>query len=281
MKQLFTPWTEQAGPEHALPEYPRPMMIRDNYTNLNGLWDYAFTSTEEPPKVYDGRILVPFSPESYLSGVQRQLQPSEFLWYRRDLCVADWDARRDDHRLLLHFGAVDQTCTVYVNGREAVSHVGGYLPFSADISDLLKDGSNELVVKVRDLSDTSYHAVGKQKLKRGGMYYTATSGIWQTVWMEEVHKDYIEEVIAAPDADAGTVRFLIRSDADMTVEISVCKPGLYDEDTAPGTEELLSIQGRTNTPVTASLPAPALWTCETPYLYYYTVRMVISQRKII
>ena len=185
MKQLYTRWGKELDCEHVLQEYPRPLLQRDSYINLNGYWDYAITKEFRRPQRYDGRILVPFSPESALSGVNRQLQPDEYLWYRTKLPVDRHKLTPDSHkpaagcRLLLHFGAVDQACRVYVNGKEAARHTGGYLPFSVDITSYgIASAEWELVLAVRDLSDTSCHARGKQKLKRGGMFYTAQSGIW-------------------------------------------------------------------------------------------------------
>lgn len=195
MKELFTRWGRNLDSEHVLQEYPRPIMMREtHYEILNGWWEYAFTQNQKKPKQYDGKILVPFSPESVLSGVSRQLMPNEYLWYRTKIKCQEWDNKALQERLLLHFGAVDQSCKIWMNGHFVVSHVGGYLPFSCDISEYVHSGENELVIMVQDLSDTSYHAKGKQKLKRGGMYYTAQSGIWQTVWMEYVPQDRIKNV---------------------------------------------------------------------------------------
>src|SRR5690606_10925853 len=166
-----------------LPEYPRPQLRRERYTILNGWWDYAITPAGAEAAEWDGRILVPFSPETAASGVGRQLQPDETLHYRRELAVA----ATPGHRTILHFGAVDQSCRVFIDGAEVVTHDGGYLPFSADITDALGEGpTHELRVEVRDVSDTSHHSVGKQRLARGGIWYTAQSGIWQTVWLETV-----------------------------------------------------------------------------------------------
>lgn len=190
--KLTTPWTASVTAENVWKEYPRPAMVRDGWINLNGLWDYAFTSGPDAPESFDGKILVPFSPESSLSGVNRQLQPEEYLWYRRSVTVRKPEKGR---RLLLHFGAVDQRCVIYIDRKRVGAHSGGYLPFCLDITPFLPGtGADrtdspsvafELLVRVQDLSDTSWQSRGKQKLKRGGMFYTAQSGIWQTVWMEE------------------------------------------------------------------------------------------------
>ena len=173
MEQLYTRWGRDLNPQNVLMEYPRPLLKRGSYINLNGYWDYAFTKKFNKPEQYNGQILVPFSPEAVLSGVSRQLQPDEYLWYRRTFTLEKWDERKDGRRLILHFGAVDQACVVYVNGQKAARHTGGYLPFKADITAMVCDGENELSLAVKDLSDTSYHARGKQRLDRGGMFYTA------------------------------------------------------------------------------------------------------------
>lgn len=302
MKQLYTRWGKELDPDHVLGEYPRPHMVRKSYTNLNGYWDYAFTKTFHRPASYEGKILVPFSPESVLSGVSRQLKPDEYLWYHRGFKLGDWAKRKSEHRLILHFGAVDQACVVYVNGKRAASHTGGYLPFEADISEFVSDGENELLVAVKDLSDTSYHSRGKQKLERGGMFYTAQSGIWQTVWMEEVPKDYICEIETVPDIDKGTVRIRVNAartvgteetdgtaaesgmsvDKGMHVEIQVRKPDLYhdpmkmpmsDAAEEQGCGEVLCVaNGEAGEWIEISIPDVRLWNCEKPWLYYFTVK---------
>lgn len=282
MRQLDTRWGRAIDPEHVLEEYPRPLMVRDSYRNLNGYWDYAFTKAFRRPKRYEGKILVPFSPESALSGVLRQLQPDEYLWYRRSFSVAGWETRGGGRRLILHFGAVDQACAVYVNGRKLARHTGGYLPFEIDITEAVKDGENELLVAVKDLSDTSYHARGKQKLKRGGMFYTAQSGIWQTVWMEEVPRHYIKSVEAVPSLERGTVQIRAESDRDtesgQKVQICVRRPGLYAQTAErSGREEdgeiLCTVQGQSGQWTEVSISEVKRWECEEPWLYFFTVKM--------
>ncbi len=210
MKQLWTTWGEHLDPEQVLVEYPRPQLRRDAWTNLNGYWDYQVTSLSEKeiPSVWAGKILVPFSPECALSGVGRQILPEEYLWYHRSISGKEISERKAGERVLLHFGGIDQTCYVYVNGTQAGAHTGGYLPFTVDITEFLDEEreSQEIVLRVRDVSDTSWHARGKQKLQRGGMYYTAQSGIWQTVWMELVPEIYIKEIQLVPDMQTCRVR---------------------------------------------------------------------------
>lgn len=278
MKQLYTRWGKKLQKDHVLEEYPRPLMVRNSYINLNGLWEYAFTKHFQRPVQYQGKILVPFSPESALSGVERQLLPDEYLWYRRSFSVSASTLNEKRLRRLLHFGAVDQSCAVYVNGKEAVRHTGGYLPFDADITELLIDGDNELLVVVKDLSDTSYHSRGKQKLKRGGMFYTAQSGIWQTVWMEDVPAAYIQGIEVWPELDSGKVRILVKTNVESWVEIQVQKPRIYTEPICmPDNVEVLENwghgEGFSNDSIEVALSHVYPWTCEEPYLYYFTVKM--------
>ncbi len=202
---LWTRWGKSLDKKHILQEYPRPQMKRDNYQMLNGLWDYCFSKTTTFPDAFEGKILVPFSPESQLSQVERQLQPDEYLWYQTSLDVSP----SCNKRCLLHFGAVDQIADVYINQLLMEHHVGGYLPFTIDITDALKEKDNLLTVCVQDLSDTSYHSKGKQRLNRGGMYYTAQSGIWQSVWLEWVPRNYIQDVKIIPDYDHDQIKVSI------------------------------------------------------------------------
>lgn len=296
MKQLYTRWGRELDPQNVLPEYPRPLLRRSSYTNLNGYWDYAFTRKFKIPEKYDGQILVPFSPEAVLSGVSRQLMPDEYLWYRRIFIIEGWNGRKSGRRLILHFGAVDQACAVYVNGQRAARHTGGYLPFEADITQLVRDGENELIVAVKDLSDTSCHARGKQRLERGGMFYTAQSGIWQTVWMEEVPETYIQTIESVTDPDAGTVRIRVTAAENnkyegtevktsghqegdrasgLPVQVQIHRPGLYTDSCEYSVDEeiLCSGIGSAGEWIEIAIPDIMLWTCETPYLYFFTVTM--------
>ena len=296
MKQLYTRWGRELDPQNVLPEYPRPLLRRSSYTNLNGYWDYAFTREFKIPEKYDGQILVPFSPEAVLSAVSRQLMPDEYLWYRRIFIIEGWNGRKSGRRLILHFGAVDQACAVYVNGLRAARHTGGYLPFEADITQLVRDGENELIVAVKDLSDTSCHARGKQRLERGGMFYTAQSGIWQTVWMEEVPETYIQTIESVTDPDAGTVRIRVTAAENnkyegtevktsghqegdrasgLPVQVQIHRPGLYTDSCEYSVDEeiLCSGIGSAGEWIEIAIPDIMLWTCETPYLYFFTVTM--------
>ena len=189
MKQLYTPWGETLDRACPLAEYPRPQLVRGSYLCLNGLWDYAVEDGDDHTRRNTGKILVPFAPESLLSGCGFQLRSGETLWYQRMFTLPEGFRRE---RVLLHFGAVDQCCRVLVNGQEAGRHEGGYLPFCFDITALLTEGENRLTVAVTDDAEGGVYGMGKQRRKRGGIWYTATSGIWQTVWLESVPENYVK-----------------------------------------------------------------------------------------
>jgi hypothetical protein len=207
---LSTQWDSEVTPDNALPEYPRPQMVRDAWQNLNGLWDYAVTAKndEQPPARFNGQILVPYCIESALSGVMKPFLPDQKLWYRRTITIPEaWIGQR----LLLHFGAVDWQADVFLNGREVGSHRGGYDGFTIELTKAVqKAGPQELVVAVLDPTDTSWHLHGKQTLHPGGCSYTASSGIWQTVWMEPVPlTTSIETIHAVPDLENGQLRITV------------------------------------------------------------------------
>lgn len=274
LARLTTVWGEGLDAEHVLEEYPRPQLKRNNYTILNGYWRYAVTRSGDMPTAYDGTILVPFSPESILSGVERQLQPGEYLWYERGIFITAEDyASLSSQRLILHFGAVDQAASVYLNGKKVCSHLGGYLPFEADLTPFLREGCNSLSVRVKDASDASYHSRGKQTLKRGGMFYTAQSGIWQTVWMEWVPENHIQKLYLTPDYDKGELRIQILTRGAAPVKIQVYEdgrcifdssykePALPEHPAARKAPEGYSLSAR------APIPNAHPWTPEDPFLY--------------
>lgn len=270
--QLYTRWGEKLDPEHVLGEYPRPQLKRDNYTILNGYWNYNISKGSVKPEHYDGKILVPFSPESALSGVDRKLQPDETLWYERPLII---DQKPMGKRCILHFGAVDQICEVLINLKTVTRHVGGYLPFSVDITDNILEGGNLLTVKVSDLSDTSYHSRGKQKLKRGGMFYTAQSGIWQTVWMEWTPSLYITSLKITPLVDESSVHLEIgmsrqvpktAGQREMKQGNKKGIPVAYRVDIYENSQRIHSFTGR-NPSMTIPVKKAKYWSPENPHLY--------------
>ena len=209
MIQLISRWGKEIDPGNILQEYPRPNLVRDSYFNLNGEWECRINESETAD-FYDETIIVPFSPESMLSGVGKIVMPHQRLHYRKKFTLPEGFKKS---RVLLHFGAVDQECSVFVNGIRMGGHKGGYLPFHFDITDSLRQGENVLTLSVTDRTEQSPHARGKQKLQKKGKYaslfYTPQSGIWKTVWMESVEKAYIEDVRITPLYDDSSVRFEI------------------------------------------------------------------------
>ena len=252
---------------HPLAEYPRPAMRRDSCEILNGPWQYAITQTAEYPAAWQGSILVPYSPEAPASGVNRTLQPGQWLHYHRLFAPPAGEGGR----VLLHFGAVDYACAVQVNGHLAGGHRGGYWPFTLDITDLLNGtGRNSLWVAVQDPTGHGTQARGKQTLKPGGMFYPAQSGIWQTVWLERVPDNYIQTLTVTPDYDARTV----------TVRVHTAKPGgavnLWAMVRAGGVtiaEDGGSDEADQDGEVTLNIPEEHFfpWSPDTPFLYDLTV----------
>lgn len=197
-----------------LSEYPRPQLYRDSYISLNGEWDYKITKNKELPTSFDGKIIVPFSPETKLSGVNHILQPDEYLIYKLDF---ELDEFFINDKVILHFLAVDQIAEVYINYKYVGKHVGGFFPFEFEIKKYIKNGKNTLIVIVQDLSDTSYLSRGKQKLKHGGIWYTPQSGIYMPVWLESVKEKYIEDIKFTPDIDKEEIIINIKSQAEQAI----------------------------------------------------------------
>ena len=257
---LMTSFGEKVTPENAWRGYPRPQMVRENWTNLNGKWDYAVTSvTNTPgrPTKWDGKILVPFAIESALSGVGRLLEPNEFLWYTRKI---ECDPKPGE-RILLHFGGVDFRTMVFIGHDEVtdVPHEGGQNPFTLDITDYVKKGENDLTVCVWDPTDDFINSRGKQCFKPAGCFYTRVSGIWQTVWMETVPDCRIEKYTVVTDIDEGTatLNFCLAGRGTDRVTVSVDGVGEFDGD------------GK----VVVKLPSGfKLWSPESPALYNFTAK---------
>ncbi|MDH6220676.1 PA14 domain-containing protein [Streptomyces pseudovenezuelae] len=260
--ELRTKWADQVGPDNALPEYPRPQLTRADWRNLNGRWQFAAaTAGEQPPvgKNLAERILVPYPVESQLSGLERH---EDRMWYRRTFTVpADWKIG-SAQRLRLNFGAVDWRSEVYVNGVKVTEHQGGYDKFSADVTDALKPGrTQELIVGVYDPTDAAggeNPPIGKQRLDPSGIWYTPTSGIWQTVWMEPVATDHVDSLKLTPDVAHGTV----------AVEAQGVRDGVPITATAyDGKRKVATAHGRTGGPLTLSIKNPHLWSPDDPFLY--------------
>jgi beta-galactosidase/beta-glucuronidase len=257
---LMTRWAKEVTPENAWREYPRPQLVRPEWQNLNGLWEYAVTprETAEFPEV-QGQILVPFPLESALSGVRRSLSPGERLWYRCTFRVPQsWQGKR----LLLHFGAVDWEADVRVNGQGIGNHRGGFLPFWFDITRALQSGDNELVVAVTDPTDASWQARGKQVREPGSIWYTAVSGIWQTVWLEPVPQTFIAGLKITPDLDLGTVRVELKAGGAADQLGSV-----HFRAYSAGEQVAEGLSGSTSMEVTLSIPQAKTWSPASPYLY--------------
>lgn len=268
--RIKTSWGETLDTKNVLAEYPRPQMVRAEWQNLNGLWNYAIRPAGELPGTWDGEILVPFAAESSLSGVGRRVGAEQELWYERTFTIpAKWSGRR----VLLHFGAVDWRADVWVNGVSLGRHEGGYTPFEFDVTSVLKKGDNTLRVRVWDPTDAGCQPRGKQVNNPEVIWYTPVTGIWQTVWLEAVPQQYIRNIRTTPDLD----RKLFR------VETAACgaQPGdvievrLYDNGTKVAEGRALS-----GAPVELNVAEPKLWSPASPFLYDMEVALVRNGRKV-
>jgi hypothetical protein len=256
VKTLLSRWGKKLDAARPWPEYPRPQLVRNSWQNLNGPWEYCFAAAGGPvPERFEGEIIVPFSPESALSGLGRRLLPGQTLWYRREFTVETLPSTR---RLLLNFGAVDQRCTVFVNGQPAGSHEGGYWPFSFDITGSIRQGGNTIVLAVTDDTDQGTEAYGKQSLNPRGIWYSAQSGIWQTVWTEWVPLQYIRSLRITPRYDEAAVQLEIdyALPAPLQAQVTV-REGDVPVYSASIEERALRIP----------LPAFKSWSPESPFLY--------------
>ncbi|MCC4251271.1 MAG: sugar-binding domain-containing protein [Pseudomonadota bacterium] len=256
---LVTRWGKGVTPDNAWQSYPRPQLQRQQWRNLNGLWDYAITDPAVGrPARMDGQILVPFPVESRLSGVARKLTPEQRLWYRRSFTVpADWAGQR----IMLNFGAVDYAAQVMVNGAIVGGHKGGFDAFGLDITDYLKPGANELMVQVADPNSAGTQPRGKQSLAPSGIWYTAVSGIWQTVWIEPVPKLHIADVRATPDIDRGVV------EVDVALSNWAGDTDAVRLTASSGGKLVASTILRGNRHATLAIPDAHLWSPDDPFLY--------------
>ena len=246
---MNTVWTDAVDLNNPLPEYPRPQLARRGWMSLNGPWDYAINDSTRFPREFDGQIIVPFSPETALSGVKRGIKSGEYLWYRREIIVPPAFSGK---RIILHFGAVDQTAVVWVNSSQVINHTGGYLPFEADVTEAIEDGVMLITVRVSDDTEKGGHTRGKQKTRRGGIWYTPQSGIWQSVWMEAVPECYVKNLRVTPLFDQGSV--------EIAAEIVGEEPAYA------------GFNGRSYL-LPAEIPVPDFeaWSPENPRLYGFTV----------
>ena len=269
---LSTPWTGQVSPTNALPEYPRPQLTRDKWQNLNGVWQFAAATAGQAPPIGTDlaeRILVPYPVESALSGIMRH---ETQMYYRRTFTVPkDWRVGKADQRLLLHFQAVDWDATVYVNGKKLTEHTGGYDAFTVDVTDALKaKGDQEIVVGVADPNDTGTQPLGKQRTAGDGIFYTPSSGIWQTVWMEPTAPAHIDRLDMAPD--------LATSSLGLTVQASNTKYSLVEAVAYDGNRVVGRVIGAPNTALKLPVPKAHLWSPDDPHLYNLKVRLVDINR---
>lgn len=270
--KIKTVWAEQVNPNQVLPEYPRPILERTQWQNLNGLWDYAILDKGKmEPQHFDGQILVPFCAESSLSGVQKSVSEKQELWYHRTFDVpASWKGKH----VVLNFGAVDWQADVYVNDIHIGTHKGGYAGFSFDITPYLNPkGHQKLVVRVWDPTDKGYQPIGKQTLKPNSIWYTAVTGIWQTVWLEPVDVNYITNVKTAADIQNGTLELTLRS--------AVNQPGdLVEAVLLDGSKEVSRAKGVANGTLRMAVPDAKLWSPEHPFLYTLKLTLWREGRKL-
>ena len=267
--KMMTTWGSEVSPENAWREYPRPQFERANWQNLNGLWDYAITAKgAEKPTEWQGKILVPFAIESTLSGVGKLLTPEQALWYRQTISLTP----KPGHRTLLNFGAVDYQSTVWMNGRQVGAHIGGNTPFSFDVTDALKSGSNEIIVRIEDATE-GFQLRGKQTFSPASIYYTRVSGIWQTVWLEEVPDRHIAEIklqtAIKPASITVTPQFKGTARPGEKMRVSAFFKG-QKVASAEATGELK-----------INLPDAKLWSPASPNLYDLTLELLDPQGAVI
>lgn len=263
--KIKTQWAEQVNPKSVLPEYPRPLMERSEWQNLNGEWEYAIKPLGEvEPASFDGNILVPFAVESSLSGVQKEVGEKNELWYKRSFTVP---AKWKEKDVMLNFGAVDWKAEVFVNDVLVGSHKGGYTPFSFNITPFLKgSGAQKLVVRVWDPSDKGYQPIGKQTSNPQGIWYTSVTGIWQTVWLEPVASNHITAVKSIPNVDANALNVTVGASTPCVTSIVEVK--LLDKGAV-----VASAKGVQGQELRLGVKNPTLWSPENPYLYDMSITL--------
>ncbi len=267
---ILTKWSSDVDPLKPWLSYPRPDMVRNEWISLNGLWDYAITPKDIKPDKWDGSILVPYPVESALSGVKKRISETESLWYRRSFKVPN---RWKNRNLLLNLEASDWETTVWVDGKEVGKHSGGYDPFSFDITNLLGDNKlHELLVCVWDPTDKGTQPRGKQVSSPGGIWYTPTTGIWQTIWIEPVNKTHIASFRTVTDADNGiiSIKTLVENEDANTLKITVKKDG----------KKIATESGESNKAISLHIENPLLWSPEKPDLYDIIIELKNGNKTI-
>jgi beta-galactosidase/beta-glucuronidase len=270
--KIMTRWAKDVSPDTVHPEYPRPQMKREEWLNLNGMWEYAIRPEEEkaPLEKYDGHILVPFPVESALSGVKKPVGKENRLWYRRTFSIPKkWSKKR----VILNFEAVDWETTVWINGRQAGTHRGGYDPFTFDITDLLKKrGSQEVVLSVWDPINEGKQPRGKQVKNPRGIWYTSVTGIWGTVWMEPVEETHIESIRIHTDIEAGEVHVTVQSPGKaLGYRVEMVVSG--------GESTVIKATGSVGQKISLVIPNPLFWSPDSPFLYDLKVLLKDSQER--
>ncbi len=269
--KIKTPWAEQINPQQVLPEYPRPILERSDWQNLNGLWDYAILPAgKSEPATFDGKILVPFAVESSLSGVQKEVGKNNELWYKRTFSIpSNWKNKN----VLLHFGAVDWKADVYLNDIKVGSHTGGFTPFCFDITAFLGKGEQKLTVKVWDGTDTGYQPRGKQVVRPDGIWYTPVTGIWQTVWLEPVNEKHITYVNTVPDIDKGFVKVDVATANTKAADVIEVK--VLDGQKVIAVSKAVASQS-----IEIAIPDAKLWSPESPFLYDLEISLLANGKVV-
>lgn len=269
--KIKTKWAAEVNPQNTLPEYPRPIMERPQWKNLNGLWNYAIQPVgNATPKNYDGKILVPFAVESSLSGVMKTVGAEKELWYETTFTI---DKNWKNKDIVLHFGAVDWKTELWLNDIKIGSHTGGYTPFSFNITPFLKDKSQKLVVKVWDPSSDGTQPRGKQVKNPESIWYTPVTGIWQTVWLEPVNKKHIENLKITPDIDRKTISIL--SDIEGASKSDIVEVTVFE-----GSKSIASGKAVAGENLEIVLDNPKLWSPENPFLYDLKIKLISNEKSV-